>query len=132
MSNIRLIMKQEIENCSDEEIDHTLKFMFKKAEIKEIDGRWALSVKLDDQFKDYMYDLLSYGLKRYDTEYRSSDKFLLWHSYRMDQVQLKLLKDPDYTQLGTYVYEDKVIIFASLKKDASVEYGLIKSNINIA
>jgi hypothetical protein len=39
-------------------------------------------------------------------------------------VQLKLLKDPDYTQLGTYVYGDKVIIFASLKKDASVEERL--------
>ncbi len=124
VSDIRLIMKQEIKNCSDEEIDHTLKFMFKKSAIKEIDRGWALSVKLDDQFKDYMYDLLSYGLKRYDTEYRNCDKFLLWHSYRMDQVQLKLLKDPDYMQLGTYVYEDKVIIFASLKKDASVEERL--------
>ena len=37
----------------------------------------------------------------------------------MDQVQLKLLKNPGYTQLGTYVYDKDVIIFASLKKDLS-------------
>ncbi len=39
----------------------------------------------------------------------------------MDQVQLKLLKNPGYTAVGTYYYDDFVVIFASLKKDLSEE-----------
>ena len=35
----------------------------------------------------------------------------------MDQVQLKLLKNPSSNQVGTYYYDDFVVIFASLKKD---------------
>ena len=42
----------------------------------------------------------------------------------MNQVQLKLLKDPGYTMKGTYIYGKMVVIFASLKKDASVEERL--------
>ena len=38
----------------------------------------------------------------------------------MDQVQLKFLKNPGHNQVGTYYYDDAVVIFASLKKDASV------------
>lgn len=124
VSELISIMKQEIRNCSDGEIEHALQFMLKKSVIKIYESKLILNCKVDDQFRDYMFDLLSYGLKRYDTEYRNADLFLLWHNYRMDQVQLKLLKDPDHTQLGTYIYEDKVIIFASLKKDASVEERL--------
>jgi superfamily II DNA or RNA helicase len=123
-TDLALVMKQEISNCTDEEIKHALKFMLKKSAIKKIDSRLILNCKVDDQFKDYIIDLMNYGLNRYEAEYRNTDQFLLWHNYRMDQVQLKLLKDPDYTQLGTYVYGDRVIIFASLKKDASVEERL--------
>ena len=50
--------------------------------------------------------------------------FKLWQNYRMDQVQLKLLKNPSHNQVGTYYYDDTVVIFASLKKDASVEERL--------
>ena len=39
----------------------------------------------------------------------------------MDQVQLKLLKNPGYTAVGTYYYEDYIVIFASLKKDLPEE-----------
>ena len=35
----------------------------------------------------------------------------------MDQVQLKLLKNPGNIMVGTYYYDDYVVIFASLKKD---------------
>ena len=38
----------------------------------------------------------------------------------MDQVQLKLLKNPGHIFVGTYYYDDTVVIFASLKKDASI------------
>ena len=42
----------------------------------------------------------------------------------MDQVQLKLLKNPGYTMKGTYVYDGDVVIFASIKKDASIQEHL--------
>ena len=42
----------------------------------------------------------------------------------MDQVQLNMLKDPDHNQKGTYFYGDEAIVFASLKKDASIEEKL--------
>lgn len=71
-----------------------------------------------------MEDLLSYGMTQYESNYKNSEKFLLWHNYRIDQVQLKLLKDPDHNQKGTYFYGDEAIVFASLKKDASIEERL--------
>ena len=46
----------------------------------------------------------------------------------MDQVQLKLLKNPKHNQVGTYYYGDTVVIFASLKKDASVAERLQYKN----
>ena len=78
------------------------------------------SVSIDDQFLEYLEDLLCYGLTQFDAEYGKETGFKLWHSYRMDQVQLKLLKNPAHNQVGTYYYDDTVVIFASLKKDASV------------
>lgn len=66
---------------------------------------------------EYLDDLLTYGITRYFAENGDRTDFVLWQNYRMDQVQLKLLKNPSYTAVGTYYYDDYVVIFASLKKD---------------
>ncbi len=113
-----------IDRSNIEEVNHAFKFMEKKGAIKYIDDVVCLNVKLDDQFKEYLDDLLRYGIAQYEETYRNSEKFILWHDYRMDQVQLKLLKDPDHNQKGTYFYGDEAIVFASLKKDASIEERL--------
>ena len=113
-----------VDKSNIEEINHTLRFMEKKGAIKVIDNVVRLNVRIDDQFREYMDDLLKYGLTQYDETYRNSEKFVLWHDYRMDQVQLKMLKDPDHNQKGTYFYGDEAIVFASLKKDASIEERL--------
>ena len=76
-----------------------------------------LNVKLDSQLREYLNDLLEYGTTRYYAEFGEEIGFKLWRNYRMDQVQLKLLKNPKYNALGTYYYDDYVVIFASLKKD---------------
>ncbi len=115
------------ENYDDykkEEVDHALKFMIKKGVITCNDEDMKLNVAMDDQLREYLEDIIEYGLIRYESEYRNHEKFVLWNNYRMDQVQLKLLKDPDHNQKGTYFYGDEVIVFASLKKDASVEEKL--------
>lgn len=116
--------EKDTEHYKAEEVDHAIKFMLKNKALVRSDGILKLNVNMDDQLREYLDDLLEYGLVRYDSEYLNHEKFVLWNNYRMDQVQLKLLKDPDHNQKGTYFYGDEVIIFASLKKDASLEERL--------
>ena len=115
---------KSINGCKQDEIEHTLKFMIKKGAIKEVDDRYSLNVQIDSDYLEHLTDLLEYGLSQYEMNYKNSETFLLWHNYRMDQVQLKLLKNPDHNQKGTYFYGDEAIVFASLKKDASIEERL--------
>ena len=113
-----------IDDCSKKEIDHALKHMLNKSAIKQENNVYSLSVVMDDQFQEHLQDLLTYGLTKYRAEYESGIDFILWHSYRNDQVQLKLLKNPGDIFKGTYIYGKMVVIFASLKKDATVEERL--------
>ncbi len=117
-------LREIVPGVTYEQIDHTLKFMLKNNAIIDNAGIYRLNVTLDDQFIEHLQDLLEYGLVKYNAEYTGEKVFLLWHSYSMNQVQLKLLKDPDYNMKGTYIYGKTVVIFASLKKDASVEERL--------
>ena len=111
--------EQDIDHFKAEEVEHAIRFMMKNKAIVQDGSSFALNVTIDDQLREYLEDLLEYGIVRYDSEYMNHEKFVLWNNYRMDQVQLKMLKDPDHNQKGTYFYGDEVIIFASLKKDAS-------------
>lgn len=124
MAEISNVLYSKVPRCTQDEIKHTIKFMLKKGAVKEEVGKIYLNTNLDEQFREYTEDLLAYGMTQYESNYKNSEKFLLWHNYRMDQVQLKLLKDPDHNQKGTYFYGDEAIVFASLKKDASVEERL--------
>lgn len=102
-------------------LNHALHYMQNNG-FARIDGGHCrlVDVALDSEFVDYLDDLLSYGLTRYTVEYGAESGFKLWQSYRMDQVQMMFLKNPGHNQVGTYYYGDTVVIFASLKKDASV------------
>ena len=114
ITDIDLLLKERIVGYMHDQLDHALLF------LKGIDRKGdmlSLSVAIDDQYREYMIDLLTYGLTRYAAENGDETDFRLWQNYRMDQVQLKLLKNPGYTQVGTYYYDDYVVIFASLKKD---------------
>ncbi len=97
-----------------EELDHALTYL--KVVNRDRD-MLSLSAELDDQYREYIDDLLEYGLLRYTIDNGDATGFKLWQNYRMDQVQLKLLKNPSNNQVGTYYYDDYVVIFASLKKD---------------
>ncbi len=116
--------KKDYDDFKSEEVEHAIRFMLKNKAIIRDEDTLKLNVDMDDQLHEYMDDLLEYGLVRYDAEYMYHEKFVLWNNYRMDQVQLKMLKDPEHNQKGTYFYGDEVIIFASLKKDASLEERL--------
>lgn len=123
-NNIETIEKYFIENVhgyKHEELEHALKYMVQNGFVN-VNGNTInlIDVSLDEQFVEYLDDLLNYGLTRYYVDFGESPDFKLWHSYRMDQVQTKLLKNPGHIFVGTYYYDDTVVIFASLKKDASV------------
>lgn len=116
--SISLALAERCLGFKREEMDHALRFMqFITANGSEL----SLDVELDDQIRDYLYDLLEYGITRFVVDNGEETGFKLWQNYRMDQVQLKLLKNPGYTAVGTYYYDDYVVIFASLKKDLPEE-----------
>lgn len=119
ISDLESVLKAALDNYSSAEYQHALKYIAKNG-FANVEGQSIkLNVSIDDELREYCEDLLEYGLTRYGEEYGDSKDFKLWQNYRMDQVQLKLLQDPGYTQLGTYVYGKNAIIFASLKKNLS-------------
>ena len=118
---VNQILKEKIANYRDEELKHALQFM---KFVTQNGTKLTLDVSIDDQFKEYLDDLLTYGTTRLLADIGDEPKFKLWQNYRMDQVQLKLLKNPGFNQVGTYYYDDFVVIFASLKKDASIDERL--------
>lgn len=109
-------LKETIPEFAKEQLNHALKYL-QFTKYDESDNNIALDVAIDDQFLEYTEDLIEYGLTRYMIDIGSETGFKLWQTYRMDQVQLKLLKNPANNQVGTYYYDDYVVIFASLKKD---------------
>ena len=121
ISSLSGILTAKIPGFTYRELEHALRFM---KHLSRSGSVLSLNVEMDDQLREYLDDLLEYGLTRYSIDIGDTSGFKLWQSYRMDQVQLKLLQNPGYTMLGTYYYDDYTVIFASLKKDASVEERL--------
>ncbi len=111
------ILKEAITHYSHAEYEHALKFIAESGFASVNNDAIELNICVSRDLHDYCNDLIEYGLTRYIADYGDSNDFKLWQSYRIDQVQLKLLRNPGYNQLGTYVYDKDVIIFASLKKD---------------
>ncbi len=112
------ILEERIAGYKQEELNHALQFM---KFVSKSGTQLTLDVDIDDQFREYLNDLLDYGVTRYIADNGEETGFKLWQNYRMDQVQLKLLKNPGYNAVGTYYYDDYVVIFASLKKDLPEE-----------
>ena len=118
IDSIDLTLNEKILGYHRDELNHALRFM---KFITVINNKVSLDVDIDDQMEEYLNDLLDYGIVRYFIDIGEETGFKLWYNYRMDQVQLKLLKNPGYTAVGTYYYDDYVVIFASLKKDLPEE-----------
>lgn len=121
IEDINAILENKIVGYRKTELAHALTYLQFITNQNEL---LKLNVKIDDQFREYIFDLIDYGTTRYIIDNGEEPGFKLWQNYRMDQVQLKLLKNPSHNQVGTYYYDDTVVIFASLKKDASVEERL--------
>ncbi|MBP5364570.1 MAG: DEAD/DEAH box helicase family protein [Bacteroidales bacterium] len=120
IKNINENLKSEIANYNVEEFNHALKYLQENEVITIKDDYVTIAGKQTSVYKEYLADLLEYGLTKYKIDYEdSTDMFLLWKDYRYDQVQIKRCVNPNYTAVGTY-YDDSenvVYIFASIKKD---------------
>lgn len=112
--DIVMYLTETVQGFVPAELEHALTYLQFVEKDKDI---LRLSVPMDDQLLEYMQDLIEYGLIRYVIDNGNETGFKLWLNYRMDQVQLKLLKNPGNIMVGTYYYDDYVVIFASLKKD---------------
>ena len=75
-----------------------------------------LNCEITNEFKEYLSDLIEYGLTKYKANYSGvSDLFLLWNDYSKSQVQLKRCVNPGDINSGTfYGTEGDVYIFASI------------------
>lgn len=124
-SEVRDHLEEVIAAFKQEELEHALTYL---KFVKQDGEMLRLDVEPDDQFVEYILDLIEYGLVRYMIDNGDETGFKLWQNYRMDQVQLKLLKNPGNNQKGTYYYDNYVVIFASLKKDLDEEDRLNYKN----
>lgn len=124
LSEIYDILQAEIADLSIGQFEHALLYMQKSGYFNVDETRVWFTLEINKEVQEYLEDLINYGLTRYFSENGDSSDFRLWASYRMDQVQLKLLKNPAYNMKGTYVYDGEVVIFASIKKDATIQEHL--------
>lgn len=125
LSAISRIVETEVRNCRSEQLEHALRFLEDGGAIEIGNGRVALKGEREQEYEDYLKDLLDYGLTQYRAKYsETDDDFLLWQDYRQDQVLLKILDNPKHNQYGTYYKNGNMYVFAGLKKDASVHEHL--------
>ena len=116
IEEIAVNLESDIPHFNRAEFDHAIQFL---QFVTKDEQSLFLDIEINEELKEYLEDLLTYGITRYYAEYGDETGFKLWLNYRMDLALLKLLRNPKNNQYGTYYQDDFVIIFASLKKDLS-------------
>lgn len=82
-----------------------------------IDGNVDLFNITNSEFKNYLIDVLNYGIVRYKREFGEFDGiFKLYCNYYKEQASRIMLKN-GLLQKGTYYENDIAYIFAGIKKD---------------
>ncbi len=125
LSEIEAKAQEEISGYNPKQMEHALRFMEDGGAIRKDGEHIAICGEKEQEYEEYLQDLLNYGLTQYSARY-ADDKidFLLWQDYRQDQVLLKILKNPKHNQYGTYYKDGKMYVFAGLKKDATQQEHL--------
>lgn len=124
-TEIEHLLEKEIKGCSTGHVKHALQFMEEGGVIKRDGDVVSFRCEIDPEFREYIEDLMEYGLKQYGARYQNDeDDFLLWQDYRQDQALLKILENPKHNQYGTYYKNGNMYIFAGLKKDDNVQEHL--------
>ncbi len=125
LSDLEKAIKEDIPKYKHEQLMHALQFMEEGGAIK-INGELVdLCGEREQEFEEYLQDLLNYGLTQFSARYTdNAEDFLLWQDYRQDQVLLNILENPKHNQYGTYYKNGNMYIFAGLKKDATQQEHL--------
>lgn len=124
-SRLEELIVNDVKGCTSAHVQHALRFMCEGGVIMRQEDKVVFRCELDPEFKEYLNDLMEYGLKQYGARYQSDEEdFLLWQDYRQDQALLKILENPKHNQLGTYYKNGNMYIFAGLKKDDTVQEHL--------
>ena len=119
------LLENEISGLSIEQYKHALRFMF-EGKVIYTPGS-ILSFRCDvsePEFREWLADLMEYGLSQYEGRCNDEEDFLLYQEYRQDLALLRILENPKHNQLGTYYKNGNVYIFAGLKKDANIQEHL--------
>lgn len=116
---IHVALLEEIPDNRIEQTEHALRFLAENDVIAESHGMVKLNCDDEPEFKEYVADLLEYGITDFIARYRgeNEDDFLMWQDYRQDQALLKILENPKHNQLGTYYKDGNMYVFAGLKKN---------------
>ena len=105
---------------SKETLTHALYILKNKKVINESYGLNVSS--LTEDFKDYLLDLIEYGLARYEVDFGEYEgTFKIFANYYKEQVMTVSLMNPNDTMKGTkFLDNGDTYVFVNLKKDASV------------
>ena len=116
---IHVALLEEIPDNRIEQTEHALRFLAENDVIAESHGMVKLNCDNEPEFKEFVADLLEYGITDFIARYRgeNEDDFLMWQDYRQDQALLKILENPKHNQLGTYYKDGNMYVFAGLKKN---------------
>lgn len=128
LSNIERHLRVNVEDYKQAAFEHALSYMEKYGYVRKDSDTLALNdVQINVELDEYLRDLLAFGLGKYDIDYVESDPsspFHLWSHYRKGQVQQLLLRDPEYIQKGTMIYDGIVYAYVTVIKDSSTKDAL--------
>lgn len=124
VNELQQLLSNEIVNYTHEQFKHAIRFMKEDRVVMQSGDCVKFCCEIEPEFKEYLSDMLEYGLSQYNIQNRDEDDFLLYQDYRQDQALLKILENPRHNQLGTYYKYGNTYIFAGLKKDVSVQEHL--------
>lgn len=82
---------------------------------------------LNVEMRQYLEDLLQYGIARYENEFGDkdpSDTFCIWGKYRKNQIKLLLLKNTHDIMLGTDIYDGTVYAYVTVHKASDIKDDL--------
>ncbi len=107
---------------------HALKYLKESGYIKQNKSEIEFNdVIIDTEMDYYLKDLLEYGLRKYeiDLDTITENGFCLWKTYRKEQIQQLLLKNPRDIMKGTKVYNEIAYACVTVIKDRNTLENLL-------
>ena len=129
-------MAKEHTNCSEKRLEHALKVLqnqmvftrpsYYKALIKDNGGLYSLAFSCENgAFKDWISDLLEYGLERFESEYGEDENDLhLYGIYTGPKSFMALCHDNMFYMSGVHYLGDQLCLYINLNKDGQVNENL--------